>query len=110
MLAVIKTGGKQYIVSPKQKIKIEKIDKKEGSEITFNEVLLLEKNKKIEIGTPFLKGTKVVGKVLRQGKNKKVIVFKFEQTNRYHVKKGHRQAFTEVEITGIESKNTESEK
>jgi len=68
MLAVIRTGGKQYIVSPKQKIKIEKIDKKEGSEIAFNEVLLLEKNKKVEIGTPFLKGVKVLGKILKQGK------------------------------------------
>ncbi len=104
MLAVIKTGGKQYIVSPGQKIRIEKLNKKEGAEISFGEVLLLEKNKKIEIGTPFLKNVKVVGKVLRQGKNKKVIVFKFEQTNRYHVKKGHRQLFTEVEITDIETK------
>ena len=60
MLAVIRTGGKQYVVSPGQKIKIEKINKKEGSEITFNEVLLLEKNKKIEIGTPTIKGVKVI--------------------------------------------------
>lgn len=104
MLAVIKTGGKQYLVSPKQKIKIETIDKKEGSEIAFNEVLLLEKNKKIEIGNPVLKEVRVLGKVLKQGKNKKVVVFKFEQTNRYHVKKGHRQPFTEVEITDIETK------
>jgi large subunit ribosomal protein L21 len=110
MLAVIKTGGKQYIVTPGQKIKIEKVNKKEGAEITFNEVLLLEKNKKIEIGTPFLKGVKVLGKVLKQGKNKKVIVFKFKHSNRYHVKKGHRQPFTEVEITDIETKVIESEK
>src|SRR4030042_2353697 len=104
MLAVIKTGGKQYIVSPGKKIKIEKLDKKEGAEITFGDVLLLEKNKKIEIGNPFLKNVKVIGKILKQGKNKKVIVFKFVQTNRYHVKKGHRQLFTEVEITAIETK------
>ena len=104
MLAVIKTGGKQYIVSPGQKIKIEKIDKKEGSEIAFNEVLLLEKNKKIEIGTPFVKGVKIIGKILKQGKNKKIIVFKFQPTTRYKVKKGHRQQFTEVEITGVETK------
>jgi large subunit ribosomal protein L21 len=107
MLAVIKTGGKQYIVSPGQKIKIEKVNKKEGSEITFNEVLLLEKNKKVEIGTPFLKGVKVLGKVLKQGKNKKVIVFKFKHSNRYKVKKGHRQPFTEVEITDIETKSVD---
>ncbi|XOB40931.1 MAG: 50S ribosomal protein L21 [Candidatus Nealsonbacteria bacterium] len=98
MLAVIKTGGKQYIVSPGDKIKIEKIDKKEGSEITFKEVLLLEKGKKIEIGEPFLKQAKVIGKILKQGKNKKVIIFKYRASKRYKVKKGHRQPFTEVEI------------
>ena len=103
MLAVIKTGGKQYLVSPGQKIKIEKIDKKEGSEITFNEVLLLEKQKKLEIGTPFLKGVKVVGKVLGQGRGEKIIVFKYKPKKRYKVKKGHRQSFTEVEILKIVS-------
>lgn len=101
MLAVIKTGGKQYLVSPGQKIKIEKLDAKEGKEITFSEVLLLEKGKKVEIGTPFVKGVKVTGKVLSQGKGKKVIVFKYKAKTRYKVKKGHRQPFTEVEITKI---------
>ncbi len=102
-LAIIKTGGKQYLVSPGQKIKIEKIDKKEGSEISFPEVLLLEKNKKIEIGLPFIKGAKVIGKVVSQGKRKKVIVFKYKAKKREKIKKGHRQPFTEVEITKIES-------
>lgn len=88
MLAVIKTGGKQYLVSPGQKIKIEKIDKKEGSEISFPEVLLLEKNKKIEIGLPFIKGAKVIGKVVSQGKRKKVIVFKYKAKKREKTKKG----------------------
>jgi len=101
MLAVIKTGGKQYIVTPGQKIKIEKIDKKEGSEITFNEVLLLEKNKKVEIGTPLIKDAKFIGKVLRQGKGKKVIIFKYKAKTRRKKKAGHRQPFTEVEITKI---------
>lgn len=101
MLAVIKTGGKQYIVSPGQKIKIEKLDKKEGSEITFDEVLVLEKGKKVEIGTPLIEGAKVTGKVLSQGKAKKVIVFKYKSKKRYKRKKGHRQPFTEVEITKI---------
>lgn len=106
MLAVIKTGGKQYIVSPGDKIKIEKIDKKEGSEITFKEVLLLEKGKKLEIGDPLVKKAKVIGKILKQGKNKKVIIFKYRASKRYKVKKGHRQRFTEVEITKIESGET----
>jgi len=113
MLAVIKTGGKQYLVSPGQKIKIEKIDpegkpsasygagKKEGSEVVFDEVLLLQKGNKLEIGTPLVKGAKVTGKIVRQGKAKKVIAFKYKAKKRYKVKKGHRQPFTEVEITKI---------
>jgi len=103
MLAVIKTGGKQYLVSPGEKIKIEKLNKKEGAEVTFNEVLLMEKNKKVEIGDPQVKGVKVTGKVLKQDKNKKVIIFKYKAKKRYQVKKGHRQPFTEVQIINIVS-------
>lgn len=102
MLAVIRTGGKQYLVSPGQKIKIEKLNKKEGSEMSFNEVLLLEKGKKTEIGTPLVKGAKVTGKVLSHGKGKKVIIFKYKSKKRYKKKKGHRQPFTEVEILKID--------
>jgi len=103
MLAVIKTGGKQYVVSPGEKIKVEKIDLKEGSEITFPEVLLLEKEGEIEIGSPLVKGAQVIGKILKHGKGKKVIVFKYRPRTRYKVKKGHRQPFTEIEITKIET-------
>ncbi len=106
MFAVIRAGGKQYVVTPGQKIKIEKIDKKEGGEIVFNEVLLLEKNKKAEIGLPLVKGVKVIGKVLKQGKNKKVIVFKYKAKKKEKTKKGHRQPFTEVEILKIETAAT----
>lgn len=116
MLAVIKTGGKQYLVSPGQKIKIEKIsasaprsgatagkENKESKEIVFNEVLLVEKNKKLEIGAPFVKGAKVIGKILSQGKGEKVIAFKYKSKTRRKTKKGHRQPFTEVEILKIET-------
>ena len=103
MLAVIKTGGKQYIVSPGDKIKIEKIDEEEGGETTFGEVLVLQKGKKIEIGTPLIKGVKVLGKIIKQDKYKKVIIFKHRPSKRYKVKKGHRQPFTEVEITKIKT-------
>ena len=103
MLAVIKTGGKQYLVSPGDKIKIEKLNKKEGQEVTFNDVLLLEKRNKVEIGIPKVKRAKVVGKVLKQGKGKKVIIFKYKPKKRYKVKKGHRQPFTEIEILKIEN-------
>ena len=103
MLAVIKTGGKQYLVSPGQKIKIEKLDKKEGAEISFNEVLLLEKSRKLEIGIPLVKGAKVIGKILKHGKGKKIIIFKYKSKKRYKKKQGHRHLFTEVEILKIEN-------
>jgi large subunit ribosomal protein L21 len=102
MLAVIKTGGKQYLVEPGRKIKIEKLDNEEGTEVIFNEVLLMEKGNKVEIGTPLVSGAKVFGKVLSQGKGDKVIIFKYQAKKRYHKKKGHRQAFTEVEIVKMD--------
>jgi len=101
MLAVIKTGGKQYLVKPGDKIKVEKLDKKEGEQIVFSDVLLLEKSKKIEIGTPFIKDAKVEAKILKHGKGKKKIVFKYKPKKRYSRKIGHRQPYTEIEITGI---------
>ena len=101
MLAIIKTGGKQYIVTPGLRLKIEKLDKKEGDEVVFKEVLVLEKNKKITIGTPFVEGAEVSAKVLSQGKGKKLIAFKYKAKKRYKVKKGHRQPYTEVEIAKI---------
>ena len=114
-LAVIKTGGKQYIVTPGQKIKIEKLDpegsasgrtygagEKEGQKVVFDEILLLQKGNKLEIGAPIVKSAKVTGKILKQGKSKKVIAFKYKAKKRYKVKKGHRQPFTEVEILKIE--------
>lgn len=103
MLAVIKTGGKQYKVSEGDKIKIEKLENKEGENIVFSEVLLLENGKEILIGTPFLKDAQVKAKVLQQGKNEKVIIFKYKPKKRYKVRKGHRQPFTEVEITEIKA-------
>jgi large subunit ribosomal protein L21 len=104
MLAVIQTGGKQYLVIPGQKLRIEKLEIKEGDEVVFDKVLLVEKSNKIEIGTPYIEGAKVTAKLLRQAKAKKVIVFKYKAKKRYHKKKGHRQPFTEVEIKGIDLK------
>ncbi len=103
MLAIIKTGGKQYIVQPGDKIKVEKLETEDGEELDFVEVLLLEKNNKIEIGVPFLKDAKVTAKVLGQVKGKKLIIFKYKPKKRYKRKIGHRQKFTEVEIIKIES-------
>lgn len=100
-LAIIRTGGKQYLVEPGKKIKVEKIESEEGSEVAFEDVLLLEKGKKVEVGKPLVKGAKVMGKVLKQDKNKKVIIFKYKPKTRYKKKAGHRQPYTEVEITKI---------
>ena len=103
MLAVIKTGGKQYIVKAGDKLKIEKLDKKEGEQIAFSEVLLLEKDEKIQIGTPIISVAKVEAKILKHGKGDKIIVFKYKAKKRYSRKIGHRQPYTEIEITGIKN-------
>ena len=103
-IAVIKTGGKQYIVRPGQKLKIEKLPENEGGEVVFEEVLLVDDGKKTEIGAPKVEGAKVKGKLLKQAKAKKVIVFKFKAKKREKTKKGHRQPYSEVEILKIETK------
>lgn len=105
MFAVIKTGGKQYIVTPGQKLKVEKLEGEAGAELKFNEVLLVEKDdKKVEIGQPTVKNAVVNAKIIAQTKGPKVIAYKYKPKKRYHLKKGHRQQLTEVEITGIEIK------
>ena len=103
LLAIIKTGGKQYIVKPGDKIEIERIkDKKEGDDVVFDEVLLLEKGNKVEIGMPLVKGVKVAGKIVEEFKDKKKLVFKYKSKTRYKVKQGHRQKLMKVEIGKIE--------
>lgn len=99
--AVIKTGGKQYIVSPGQKIKIEKLDAKTGDDVVFDQVLLRSDDNTVEIGTPIVMGATVHARVLSQGRAKKLIVFKYHAKTRYRKKKGHRQPFTEVEVQKI---------
>lgn len=89
------------MVAPGDKIKVEKLDEKEGKEITFDEVLLCDRNKKIEIGAPFVNGAKVTAKVLGEGKGKKLIIFKYKSKKRYKRKVGHRQKFTQIEILKI---------
>ena len=102
MIAVIHTGGKQYLVSPGQKIKIEKLETEVGKKVDFEKVLLFEDEKgNLSLGTPFLQDVKVTGKVLETGLGEKVRVFKYKPKTRYKVKKGHRQPYTEVEIEEI---------
>lgn len=101
MLAIIKTGGKQYKVRVGDKIKVEKLEGKEGGKIAFNEVLFLGDEKSVKVGTPTVKGVKVEGKILKTAKQKKVTGIKHKAKKRYLVKFGHRQTMTEVEITKI---------
>lgn len=101
MLAVIKTGGKQYKVEKGTRLSVEKLSKEEGSEVIFEEVLLLGDEKSVEVGTPTVSGARVVAKVLEEGRAKKVIVFKYRRRKRYSRKLGHRQPFTKVEIVEI---------
>jgi len=102
-LAVIKTGGKQYIVYPGKKIKIEKINLEEGQEAVFDQVLLVAEENKVEIGRPLIENALVKGKVVSQDRHDKIIIFKYKPKKRYKVKKGHRQPYTEVEILKIEN-------
>jgi len=103
MLAVIKTGGKQYKVKKGDKIKVEKLDEKEGKSIKLKDVLLIadEKGKDVKIGTPNVSGATVEAKVLEHGKAKKVRVIKYKRKIRYRKEYGHRQPFTQLEITSI---------
>ncbi|MBU0649144.1 50S ribosomal protein L21 [Patescibacteria group bacterium] len=103
MLAVIKTGGKQYKVEKGDKIKIEKLPEKEGKAIKFDQVLLLadKDGKDLKVGEPFIKGAAVDAKILEHGKSKKVTVIKYKRKIRYRKEHGHRQQYTQVEITKI---------
>lgn len=101
MLAIIKTGGKQYKVAQGDKVKIEKIEGEVGSMLTFSEVLLRGDEKDVQIGSPFIDGSKVEGKILQQGRHKKVWGIKHKPKKRYKVKFGHKQLFTEIEIVSI---------
>lgn len=101
MQAVIKTGGKQYLVEPGQKLKIEKIPGDVGGEVSFDEVLLVIDGQTVTVGAPGVSGAKVTAKVEKQGRGKKIEVVKFKPKVRYRKKIGHRQPFTEVSISDI---------
>ena len=103
--AIIQTGGKQYKVSPGQKIKIEKLNVNEGDNFVFDKVLLTIEGENVKIGAPYIEGAKVEGKILRQARDKKKIVFKYHSKTRYRKKKGHRQHYTEVLISSFQRRS-----
>lgn len=100
-VAVIETGSKQYLVSPGDKVKIEKLNAKEGDKIDFKEVLLVSIDGKTTLGAPTIKGAKVTATVLRQARHTKVTLTKYKAKERQRVHKGHKQPFTEVQIGEI---------
>ncbi|MCB9798620.1 50S ribosomal protein L21 [Candidatus Nomurabacteria bacterium] len=103
MLAVIETGGKQYIVKDGQALKIEKLEAAEGDKITFDKVLLLaaEDGSDVQIGTPYLDGVTIDAQVEMQGRSKKVRVVKYKRKVRYKRTRGHRQHFTKVKVEKV---------
>jgi len=100
MKAIIKTGGKQYIVSEGTELFVEKLDVLAGEEVTFDEVLYVDG----KVGNPYVKGAKVIAEVSKHGKQKKVIVFKYKPKKKFRKKQGHRQPYTKIVIKKIEVK------
>lgn len=101
-IAVIKTGGKQYVVSEGSVITIEKLEGAEvGASVTFDSVLLTDNGKDTQVGAPTVSGGKVTGKVLKAGKGKKIVVVRYKAKSRYHKKRGHRQPFVTLKIEKI---------
>ena len=106
MYAVFRSGGKQYRAQEGDRIKLEKINADEGSNINFDEVMMLGEGSDVKVGSPFLPKISVVAKVIKQGKSKKVPVVKFKRRKNYLRQGTHRQFFTEIEIVSIGSEST----
>ena len=102
MYAVIQTGGKQYRVSPGDQIQVEKLPAMAGDTVTFEKVLLTSDGESVKVGTPYVEGSKVIGRIVRQAKAKKIVVLKYKRRKNYKRKKGHRQHISLVKIEKIE--------
>ena len=103
MYAIIKTGGKQYKVEEGQIIKIEKLPVDEEENVEFDKVMAVSEDGEAEFGHPFLESASVTGKVIEQGKNKKITIYKFKPKRRHRKKMGHRQPYTKVLIESIKA-------
>ncbi len=99
--AVINTGGKQYKVSTNDKLRIEKLSDQEGKAVEFNQVLLINDNQNMELGSPLIDGAKVEAKIVKQTKNKTILIFKKRRRHNSRRKNGHRQKVSVVQITKI---------
>lgn len=101
MYAILKTGGKQYKVSEGDTIYIEKLEQEDGSAVTFQEVLAVGEGDSLKVGTPFVEGASVSGTVVKNGKGKKIHIFKMKPKKGYRKRQGHRQPYTKVTISAI---------
>jgi large subunit ribosomal protein L21 len=101
MYAVIKTGGKQYKVTQGDTIRIEKLPAAEGDTVAFDKVLMIADGDKVQVGNPVIEGTTVDASVIKHGRGKKIEIIKFRRRKHYRKQAGHRQDYTEVEITAI---------
>jgi len=100
MFAVIETGGKQLKVEAGQNYFVEKLDGKDGDEIVFDKVLLID-GEKLTVGNPYVKGAKVTAKIVKSGKSKKIQVFKYKSKANYRRLSGHRQPYTKISVESI---------
>ena len=103
MYAVIKTGGKQYRLSEGDTVRVEKLDADEGASVEFDNILMVANGDDIKVGTPYVDGGKVTAKVKAHGRHKKIEIIKFNRRKHYDKRTGHRQYYTELEITGIQA-------
>jgi large subunit ribosomal protein L21 len=101
MYAVIKSGGKQHRVSEGDFLKVEKIEGEPGTEVVFDEVLMVSKDEETMIGSPLVEGAKVVGEIVAQTKGPKIVAFKMKRRKGFKKKRGHRQLLTGVKIKSI---------
>lgn len=99
--AVIKTGGKQYMVTDGQALTIEKLPKPENGKIIFNEVLLIDDGKTTTLGTPFIEGASIEADFVEEGRGKKIVIVKYKNKTRYRKRIGHRQPFTKVAVKKV---------
>lgn len=100
-LAIIESGGKQYLIQPNNKIQVEKIKGEVGDTIKIEKVLMSANGDKVEFGAPFVSGSTIEAKITKQARSKKVIVFKYKAKSKYRRKQGHRQNYTELEFGKI---------
>jgi large subunit ribosomal protein L21 len=103
MYAVFKTGGKQYRATTGDILKVEKIEAEKGATVELDQVLMVGEGEDVKIGAPYLEGGKVTATVVDHGRHKKIKVIKFKRRKNYRKQMGHRQYFTQIEITGIDA-------